>query len=48
MIHANFRAVASDAGLTKLEQDRLAGHAFLNSYIFEGAPKELAELEAPL
>lgn len=48
MIHTNFRAVAAEAGLTKLEQDALAGRAFLNPYIFENAPKRLADLEAPL
>ncbi len=48
MIQANFRSVASDAGLTKLEQDRLAGSAFLNPYIFEGSPPSIAKLEGPL
>ena len=47
IILANFRAVATEAGLTKPEQDRLAGRAFLNPYIFEGAPKRLSDLEVP-
>lgn len=48
MIHANFRAVAADAGLSQGEADLLAGRAFLNPYVFEGAPGDLAALEAPL
>lgn len=48
LIHANFRSVASEAGLTKLEQDRLAGSAFLNPYIFEDAQPELARFDVPL
>ena len=48
MIHANFRRQAAAAEMDAAEQDKLAGRAFLNPYIFEGAPPELAELEAPL
>lgn len=48
MIHLNFRTEAAAAELDAAEQDKLAGRAFLNPYIFEGAPLELAELEAPL
>ncbi|TGD60831.1 type II toxin-antitoxin system HipA family toxin [Tabrizicola sp. WMC-M-20] len=48
MIHAKFRTEAAAAGLDAAEQDKLAGRAFLNPYIFEGAPPEIAELDAPL
>lgn len=48
MIHANYRAVAAEAGLSRGEADLLAGRAFLNPYVFEGAPADLAALEAPL
>lgn len=48
MIHRNFRTEAAAAGLDAAEQDKLAGPAFLNPYIFEGAPPELATLDAPL
>lgn len=46
-IHSYFRKVAAEAGLTRVEQDRLAGRAILNPYVFEGAPEEIAQLEAP-
>lgn len=48
MIHANYRTAATAAGLTIELQNLLAGNAFLNPYVFEGAPPELAVLEAPL
>lgn len=48
MIHAKFRTEAAAAGLDAAEQNKLAGRAFLNPYIFEGAPPEIAELDAPL
>ena len=41
---AQFRPVATKAGLTVSEQDRLARRAFLNPYIFEGAPAALTKL----
>jgi len=48
MIHINFRTEAEEAELDAAEQGRLAGRAFLNPYIFEGVPLELAVLDAPL
>jgi serine/threonine-protein kinase HipA len=48
MIHANFRRVATEAGISIDLQNLLAGRAFLNPYVFEGAPSELAALEAGL
>ncbi len=48
MIHWNFRTEAAAAGLDATEQDRLATRAFLNPYIFEGAPPELAVFDAHL
>lgn len=47
-IRANFRRVATEAGISTDLQNLLAGRAFLNSYVFEGAPAELAALDAPL
>ncbi len=47
-IHANFRRVATEAGISIDLQNLLAGRAFLNSYVFEGAPAELAALDTPL
>lgn len=47
IIHANFRNEAMAAGLSAAEQEQLAGRAFLNPYIFEGAPSEIAGLEVP-
>ncbi len=46
MIRSNFRRVATEAGLSVDLQNLLAGRAFLNPYVFEGAPQELAALEA--
>lgn len=48
MIHARFRTEATAAGLDAAEQDKLASRSVLNPYIFEGAPSEIAELDAPL
>lgn len=45
LIHTNFRPVATAAGLSVELQNLLAGRAFLNPYVFEGAPLELAALE---
>ena len=47
-IRANFRRVATEAGISIDLQNLLAGRAFLNSYVFEGAPAELPVLDAPL
>lgn len=47
-IRANFRCMATEAGIPVDLQNLLAGRAFLNSYVFEGAPAELAVLDAPL
>lgn len=46
LIRSNFRSVATEAGLSVELQNLLAGRAFLNPYVFEGAPQELAALEA--
>jgi serine/threonine-protein kinase HipA len=46
LILSNFRRVATEAGLSVELQNLLAGRAFLNPYVFEGAPQELAALEA--
>lgn len=48
LIHLNFRPLAAAAGLSQGETDLLAGRAFLNPYIFEGAPDELKALNAEL
>lgn len=48
IIRASFRTEATAAGLDAAEQDNLANRAFFNSYTFEGAPPEIAELAAPL
>lgn len=48
MIHANFRAEAAAGGLTRVDQDQLARRAFLNPYIFEGAPEEIARFDVAL
>lgn len=48
MIRESFRSEAAAAGLDAAEQDKLANRAFLNPYIFEGAPPALADLVAPL
>lgn len=48
MIHVNFRASATEAALSKGEADLLAGRAFLNPYIFEGAPAEIQALHVDL
>lgn len=48
MIHANFRAEAAAAGLNAVEQDQLARRAFLNPYIFERAPAEIARFDVAL
>lgn len=48
MIHANFRTTAEDAGIPVALQNLLAGNAFLNPYVFDGAPQEIAALEGPL
>lgn len=48
MIHANFKAEAVAAGLTAFEQDQLARRAFLNPYVFEGAPKEITRFDTEL
>jgi serine/threonine-protein kinase HipA len=48
MIHANFRAEAAAAGLTAVEQDQLARRAFLNPYVFEGAPEEIIHFDVEL
>lgn len=48
MIHAKFRAEAAAGGLTAAEQDNLARRAFLNPYIFEGAPKEIARYDVEI
>ncbi|HCZ01247.1 MAG: phosphatidylinositol kinase [Rhodobacterales bacterium RIFCSPHIGHO2_02_FULL_62_130] len=45
MIHSNFRSVATEAGLSVDLQNLLAGRAFLNPYVFEGVPQDLAALE---
>lgn len=45
LIRAHFRSVATEAGLSVDLQNLLAGRAFLNPYVFEGAPPELAALE---
>lgn len=47
-IHENFRRVATEAGISIDLQNLLAGRAFLNPYVFEGAPAELAVLDAPI
>lgn len=47
-IRANFRRVATEAGISIDLQNLLAGRAFLNPYVFEGAPAELAVLDAPI
>lgn len=46
LIRSNFRRVATEAGLSFELQNLLAGRAFLNPYVFEGAPQDLAALEA--
>lgn len=48
MIHANFRAEAAAGGLTAVEQYQLARRAFLNPYVFEGAPEEIARFDVEL
>ena len=48
IIRDRFRHEADAAGLTRSDQERLAGRAFFNPYIFDGAPPEIAALEVPL
>lgn len=48
MIHANFRTEATAAGLNAVEQDQLARRAFLNPYVFEGAPSKIARFDVAL
>ncbi|TGD61141.1 type II toxin-antitoxin system HipA family toxin [Tabrizicola sp. WMC-M-20] len=48
MIRARFRSEAAAAGLDTAAQEKLANRAFLNPYVFEGAPPALADLVTPL
>lgn len=47
-IHASFDEAAEEARLTEIDRMVLANRAILNSYVFEGAPKMIADLERPL
>jgi serine/threonine-protein kinase HipA len=43
-LHAAWPEVAEEAALTKIDRAVLAGRAFLNPFVFEGAPPRLSRV----